>query len=308
MPHTLLKNCWTFLWILLVVVAVQILVYAIVLRPIIVTWGATQNEIHMPLPGDTLAPYNSSTRAITIDAPRQTVWGWLIQLGADRGGFFSYTFIEDALGYEFRKGDDLDPASLDFKVGRVIPASLDPSQSVIEYSWPVVSVDPGKSFVLKNWGAFVLQTIRPDQTRLIVRTHGWPLAGAKDKIEAFIMIPLHYIMEKRMMLEFKARSETGARLPPVSDRLWFSGLVLSYAGIVLLIFFSRGMLRLILPVCLGVLWLWPLLVFAPRPAYSLALTCLIALSLAGCIFRRRRLHGSDSLMGSQKVRLSSYRT
>lgn len=48
-------------------------VYALVVRPRISRWGATDDEVHRPLPGDELeSPYGYrpvSTRAITIDAP-----------------------------------------------------------------------------------------------------------------------------------------------------------------------------------------------------------------------------------------------
>ena len=41
-----------------------------------------------------------STRAITINNAKTNTWQWLIQLGADRNGFYSYQFIEEALGYK----------------------------------------------------------------------------------------------------------------------------------------------------------------------------------------------------------------
>lgn len=55
-------------------------------------WGATDEEAALALPGDELLaePATQLTRAITIDAPRSEVWPWLVQLGADRGGFYTY--------------------------------------------------------------------------------------------------------------------------------------------------------------------------------------------------------------------------
>ena len=91
--------------ILMFIIFIQLIVYTVFLRPLILTWGASENEIKMPLVGDNLAPYISSTRAITINAPVSEVWKWLIQLGADRRGFFSYAFIEKALGYDTRNAD-----------------------------------------------------------------------------------------------------------------------------------------------------------------------------------------------------------
>ena len=60
-------------------------------------WGATPTELGRAWPGDELSPQavEISTRAITIDAPRENVWAWLIQIGQDRAGFYSYTWLEN---------------------------------------------------------------------------------------------------------------------------------------------------------------------------------------------------------------------
>ena len=96
-----MSNIWKSFIILALIIVIQLIVYTVFLKPIIFTWGATDQEIQMPMAGDDSAPYISSTRAVTINAPASEVWKWLTQLGADRGGFFSYSFIEKALGYEF---------------------------------------------------------------------------------------------------------------------------------------------------------------------------------------------------------------
>ena len=181
-------------------------------------------------PGDHLAPFISSTRSITINAPISDVWDWIIQLGADRGGFYSYWFIEKPLGYKYRETNRIEAEFKGMEVGRIIKASLDPSMSFIEYNFPVVAVDPGKSFVLKNWGCFLLNKINSTQTRLIVRTHGQVLTSWKDYLEYFFMMPLHYLMERRMLAGIKSRSEVGPGEPfsATNDILWFIGIILSY--------------------------------------------------------------------------------
>ena len=52
------------------------------------------------LPGDELvaADLPRTTRALTIDAPVEMVWPWLAQIGEDRGGFYSYSWLEKAAG------------------------------------------------------------------------------------------------------------------------------------------------------------------------------------------------------------------
>lgn len=61
------------------------------------TFGATQEEAGMGLPGDQLvrAASRMATRAISIDAPPEQVWPWLVQLGQGRGGFYSYDSLEN---------------------------------------------------------------------------------------------------------------------------------------------------------------------------------------------------------------------
>lgn len=255
------------------ILSLQIIVYIVFLRPRISTWGASVDEVKMPLIGDDLAPSISATRAISIDAPISEVWKWVIQLGADRGGFFSYAFIEKALGYEMRASPSV-PEFQDMEVGRVIPASLDEAKSLIKYSFPVVAVEPGRSFVLKEWGAFVLREIGPTQTRLIVRTHGRTYPNLLSEVADFVGPPLHYIMERRMLIGFKAQAEAGEPPSSTADNVWLLGLLLSGIGIALTIFMGGGVLSVIY----GILWLWTLLILDPQPVFSLALFLIIAVT------------------------------
>ncbi len=257
---------------LALIIGLQVIVYAVFLRPLILTWGASKDEARMPLVGDDLAPHIASTRAISINAPISDVWKWVIQLGADRGGFFSYSFIEKILGYGQRDADST-PEFQDMEVGRIIPGSIDESKSVIKYNFPVVAVEAGKSFVLKEWGAFVLREINSKQTRLIVRTHGQELPNLMSRIGDFIGTPLHYIMERRMLMGFKARAEAGAGVRPssISDTMWLLGVFLSGVGIVVTALVGGGIPGMLLSGVYATGWLLVLLIFDPHPKYSMTL-------------------------------------
>jgi hypothetical protein len=87
----------------LVVLAVVAMITYGLASPWISTWGATQEEAARSLPGDGLAPEPAaqSTMAVTIDAPPEEVWGWFVQMGVDRAGFYTYLFVENTL---FRLG------------------------------------------------------------------------------------------------------------------------------------------------------------------------------------------------------------
>lgn len=67
--------------------------YVLFVRPWHLKWGATEEELQMSLPGDGLVenPKLNATHAITINAPVTHVWPWLVQVGQNRGGFYSYT-------------------------------------------------------------------------------------------------------------------------------------------------------------------------------------------------------------------------
>ncbi len=273
--------------ILLLVVCLQAIFYKIIFEPYIITWGATEEEAEMSLSGDELAPDISSTRSITIDASTPDVWNWIIQLGADRGGFFSYEFIENSLGYDGNIINKISPDVQDMKVGRIIPGSLNQEKTFIEYSWLVLAVEQGESFVLENWGAFVVKKINEQQTRLIVRTHGREIDSLGSMINSSIMLPLHFFMERRMLMGFKARAE-GYQLSTTTDILWFLFIILSYAGIIPLIFLSRGYKTILLPLLLSLFWLSSLLIFQPHPLSGFILFVAELIITAGVVKKRKK--------------------
>ncbi len=64
-------------------------------------WGATDEEVRASMPGDEIvskASFNG-TRAITVDAPPEKVWPWIVQMGYRRAGFYTYALLDNA-GYE----------------------------------------------------------------------------------------------------------------------------------------------------------------------------------------------------------------
>ena len=54
-------------------------------------WGASDEEVYRPMPGDGLIPHPmvESTHAITVQASSAEIWPWLVQMGMDRGGWYS---------------------------------------------------------------------------------------------------------------------------------------------------------------------------------------------------------------------------
>src|SRR6187455_2372327 len=103
------------------------------------TWGIDPSETIKPLPGDALVPVSTAieTRGITIDAPPDAVWPWLVQMGFGRGGWYSY----DQLDMGGSSAATLNPDWASVAVGDILPTS--PGTG-----FEVKVVEPGHALVL----------------------------------------------------------------------------------------------------------------------------------------------------------------
>ena len=96
-----------------------------VLRRWHLRWGATDDELRMALPGDP-PPEDvklSATHAISVRASPDAIWAWLVQIGADRGGFYSYDFLENLVGCKLKSANRIIPQFQELRVGDSIFAS-----------------------------------------------------------------------------------------------------------------------------------------------------------------------------------------
>ncbi|WP_374971015.1 SRPBCC family protein [Terrabacter sp. BE26] len=168
-------------------------------------WGATTEECREQLPGDDLIsdPGLVATRAITIHAPPEQVWPWVVQLGADRGGFYSYDRLENLAGCGVRSADTVVEEWQHLDVGDLVHlhpkvalsvASVDPVRSLVLHAGPAMAgtggAPPGSLPYDFTW-SFVLRRHPHRATRLVVRerfayTHPWsfllvePVAAASS--------------------------------------------------------------------------------------------------------------------------------
>jgi len=111
------------------------------------SWGATPEEVSATLPGDDLFPAEReiATKAITIDAPPETVYALIQQMGQHRGGWYGWDWFYNATG------------SSDFVDGhysaRIVPelqgvAVGDKININDMVAYDIVVADPGKAFVM----------------------------------------------------------------------------------------------------------------------------------------------------------------
>jgi hypothetical protein len=171
------------------------------------TWGVEPDEQLRSLPGDEVVPdgENLLTRAITIGAPTAEIWPWLVQMGFERAGWYSY----DPVDMKGRSAHEIRPELQELKVGDIVPTHpgggfevklIEPQRALVLFtdtrlveaqvaaareSGTVLSstATPGlaaSSQFLKaasppefavSW-AFVLEPIDERHTRLIERTRG----------------------------------------------------------------------------------------------------------------------------------------
>jgi hypothetical protein len=182
-------------------------------RPWTLRWGTTSAERAAPLPGDSLvpAPHYRIDHAVTVRAPAGAVWPWLAQLGQDRGGFYSYDWLERLFGDDVHNADAIVPAWQHRAPGDLVRAAQPDylgGRLGRELGWRVRLVEPGRALYLENWGAFVVVPVDARTSRLVVRTRG---AGEPNVVlaplGAFVFEPAHFIMERGMLLGVKRRAE-----------------------------------------------------------------------------------------------------
>jgi hypothetical protein len=197
------------------------LAYALFVRPWHLGWGATEEEVRATLPGDEFAPdpKTNATHAITIDAPPEDVWPWLVQIGTDKAGFYSYSWLENLAGCHLKNADRIVPGWQDLHAGDRV--RLHPRVAL-----EVKVIEPNRTLVLdRDWSFHLRPLDGGRRTRLIIRSRGYFENPAPDgegwvpfDLGPFgnliywrgIFEPAHFIMERKMMLAIKERAEKSA--------------------------------------------------------------------------------------------------
>ena len=174
--------------------------YAFAIRPWHLRWGAEPEDEERELPGDEHLPADGTRilHAVTIDAPVEEVWPWLAQLGQDRGGFYSYEWLENLAGCEMSNADRIHPEWQHREVGDTV--HLHPAGGL-----RVTVFEPGRALGLEGWGTFAVEPAGAGRTRLIARG-GVPRGVGAAAYGLLMEIP-HFLMERRMLLGIKERAE-----------------------------------------------------------------------------------------------------
>jgi hypothetical protein len=193
------------------------------------TWGATAAEAERTLPGDEVVrgAQLTSTRAIDIAAAPETVWAWLVQIGHDRGGLYSYDGLENLFGCDLHSTDRVDPDLQHLGVGDVVAAGPPgyPAWQVVDIAPPhhlvLVAIDPRtralpplsdapppRGFSASSWQWVLEPSGDGRRTRLLVRTR---TAYSRELSTLWHVVePVSFVMERRMLLGLKSRAEASA--------------------------------------------------------------------------------------------------
>jgi len=187
--------------------------YRFRLRPWIYTWGARDDEVTADLPGDELVVAHTprTTRAITIDASIQDVWPWLAQIGEDRGGFYSYSVLERAVGAHIRNVNSVHPEWQNIRVGDTVWLARRYGEAARQV---VAAVEPNSHLVLMSTDDFE-QVQRGAKASgswafYLRREHGWTrllVRGSGGAVGHAVFDIPHFVMEQKMMRGIRARAE-----------------------------------------------------------------------------------------------------
>ena len=190
-------------------------------------WGATDEEVHRPYPGADLVPggKRGATMAVTIDAPPARVWPWLVQMGCDRAGWYSWDALDNGGVPSARRihpewqqigvGDRLssmpggsawfEVAALEHERFLALRAPLDLRGR------PFDSTGPRPRFYSDSSWEFLLEELPAGRTRLVVSGYASSNPRLLTLIGDFVFWePAHWIMQTRQFANLRRRAHTEA--------------------------------------------------------------------------------------------------
>ncbi len=201
------------------------------LRPRLARWGASDREVRGPYPGAEWVPggERSMTMAVTIDAPPEQVWPWLVQLGGDRGGWYSWDHLDNAGVPSAR---EVRPEWQDRAIGDCLKFRV-PGKAMVD-AYTVAMLEPNRFLGLHGvtdlrgrgvssdgprpgaymeglWG-FDLRELAGGRTRLVIGGHQIMRPRWLERFYNYwVYVPMVWIMQVRMLAVLKSNIERTAQ-------------------------------------------------------------------------------------------------
>ena len=193
--------------------------YLLFFRRWCLTWGARDDEVARKLAGDELLQDAGlvTTRAVTIDAPPEAIWPWLVQMGSGRGGAYTYDWIENLLGLNMHSAGEILPQYQHLQVGDELPMGSGRPGMTVEV------LDPPRTLAVRiadqNWTWIFALVPEGGSTRLISRNRiaTSALSPASRLFYTVFMEPGSLVMERKMLLGIKQRAEGTAATPAIGQ-------------------------------------------------------------------------------------------
>ncbi len=204
--------------------------YGAWVRPRLARWGATDEEVTGPYPGAELVRggKRSGAMAVTIDAPPDQVWPWLVQLGWDRGGWYSWDRLDNAGRPSAR---EVHPEWQDLAVGDYLKFWV-PGRGVMD-AYQVAALEPNRFLGLHGYSDLLFRTLDPKQprpsayieglwgfllnklpdgrTRLVISGYNASRPRWLVRFVDWLYVPSVWVMQARMLTVLKRNIERAAR-------------------------------------------------------------------------------------------------
>jgi hypothetical protein len=162
--------------------------------------------------------------AVTIDAPPDRVWPWLVQLGGDRGGWYSWDRLDNAGRPSART---IHPEWQVLEIGDAVTYRTRRRGSVV--AWTVAVLEPGRFLGLHGlsdlrgrrldpqqprpgayteglWG-FLLNPLPDGRTRLVIGGYEGFRPRWLASLSSFFGVAVVWIMQARMLVVLRRNAE-----------------------------------------------------------------------------------------------------
>lgn len=201
------------------------------LRPRLGRWGATDDEASGPYPGAELVPegQRAATMAVTIRVPPAQVWPWLIQMGGDRGGWYSWDRLDNGGRPSARR---VHPEWQDLRLGDYVKYWT--RHGPVD-AWEVAALEPNRFLGLRAlrdlkghlldpnqarpaayaeglW-AFWLTELPEGRTRLVISGYQAMRPRWLERLANYwFYLPITWPMQARMLVVLKRNIERAAKV------------------------------------------------------------------------------------------------
>jgi hypothetical protein len=190
-------------------------------------WGTTPEELARVMPGDALIanPTEMSMQAVTVNAPPEDIWPWLVQIGYQRGGLYSYDWLDRLFGFLDRpSATRILPEFQHLAVGDKIRWGRAGTELTVGVLEPLRALalsyeDRGFKWVWQ----FGLHPLDDQRTRFVTRGSEHVPNNLLWWLGMRIMEPAAFIMTRRFLLGVKERAEAsraGPAGPERQDKNW----------------------------------------------------------------------------------------